>query len=206
MARTTQRQTKTDKSKYDKQRKANERKEKRFTKPLKLFFQRKYPAQYDEFVKFFNQLENTYHGKKDLTKTGMFREFLSNHPAQEKSTVSLDAEITVELFPNIASLLDSVTSPAEATSQAPTAFPNTSSSQAIVEASSTSPIEVLESSSQDQTQDIISELVDELFGPGGLDQYIDHVENMDEGIDVNILDELKLDLEPFDFELETIDF
>ena len=206
MPRVTQRQTKTDKAKYDKERKAKERKERRFTKPLKLFFKAKYFAQYDEFEKFFKQLENTYPGKKDLTKTSMFREFLSNYPVEENSTVSLDAKITAELFPNVASILESVTSSDEAISQASTAFPNTSSSKAIVEASSTSPVQVLESSSHNQTRNIISELVDELFGPGGLDQYIDHVENMDEGIDVNILDELKLDLEPFDFELEAIDF
>ena len=117
MPRSARRQTKADKARYDKERKAFDRKERRFTKPLKLFIQRKYPAQYDEFVKFFNLMENTYQGKKDLTKTEMFTKFLNNHPPQE-----------TELYPNIASLLESTTSPTEATSQA---FPNTLSEYPI---------------------------------------------------------------------------
>ena len=56
------------------------------------------------------------------------------------------------------------------------------------------------------TTSLISDIIDELFGPGGLDQYVDHMENADEGIEINTIDELKLDLEDFDFELETVDF
>ena len=183
---TTSRQSKEEKAIYDKKRKAEARKERKFTKPMKLFFKAKYPAQYAEFKKFFNQLEITYPGKKDFTKTSMFREFLTNYPIEEKSTMM---ENTMESCPILSSLLES----SEAESQA-----STSSSHAIVEAPSTS--------SHIQARDIISELVDELFGHGDLDQYIDHVENADEGIDVNIFDELKLDWEPFDFELEALDF
>ena len=84
--------------------------------------------------------------------------------------------------------------------------PNTSAEVVIESSKEISPNTSAEPFLQDQTRNIINELVDELFGQGGLDQYIEHVENEDEGIDVNVLDELKLDLEPFDFELETIDF
>ena len=220
------RQTKLDKARYDRERKVFERKERRFTKPLKLFMQRKYPAQYNEFVKFFNLMEKTS-GKKDLTKTEMFKKFLNDHPAQE-----------TEVYPVIASLLEPTTSPIEVASQpfpntSPTEaasqpFPNTSPTEAASQPfPNTSPTEaasqpfpntsstslpsststqIIEPSSSSSQRDIISELVDELFGQGDLDQYIEHVENVDEGIDVNIFDEMKLDWEPFDFELETVNF
>ena len=83
MPKTGQRQTKADKAKYDKARKAFYREERRFTKPFKLFIQLKYPVQYDDFVKFFNSMENTYQGKKVLTKTEMFRKFISDYTSQE---------------------------------------------------------------------------------------------------------------------------
>ena len=202
MPRTTH-QTKLEKAKYDKERKASEHRERRFTKPLKLFFQRKYPTHYAEFVKFFKHLEKEYPGKKDLTKTDKFKEFLSNHPVQEKSMVPLDAEIVINLFPNLVSTLESS---------------STSSTEAT-----TSPVEVLESSSsQDQTPNMVetstserpntvSELLDEIFGPGGIDeedlrQIQIESENTDEGIELNHFDELAFDLEPFDFELETEGF
>ena len=222
MPKTGQRQTKADKAKYDKARKAIYREERRFTKPLKLFIQLKYPLQYDDFVKFFNLMESTYQGKKDLTKTEMFRKFINNYTSQETvdHTLSiidrypvLSKEILKEdpiSYPNTSSskedpktsLIDSIS------------YPNTSSSKedpktslVVIEPSKEiSPNTSAEPFLQDQTRNIINELVDELFGQGGLDQYIEYVENEDEGIDVNILDELKLDLEPFDFELEAIDF
>ena len=82
MPRTTHQQTKAEKADYDKRRKAMERRERRFTKPLKLFFQRKYSILYKEYVKFFNDMHNKYPGKKDLTKTEMFRDFLTAYPAE----------------------------------------------------------------------------------------------------------------------------
>ena len=77
------RRSKEDKAKYDKERKAIQRREMRFTKPFKLFIQRKYPVQYDEFIKFYILMESTSPSKKDLTKTEMFRKFLRDYPTQE---------------------------------------------------------------------------------------------------------------------------
>ena len=226
MPRSTQTK-KEDKAKYDKERKAIQRKERRFAKPFKLFMYRKYPAQYGEFVTFFNLLENTYPGKKDLTKTEMFRKFMSDHSAQETEQYPVMASLLepntspTEPFPNTstiqavstsftqnpntaASLLEPNTSPTEP-------FPNTSTIQAVstsfTQNPNTSTTQTTSTSfTQNAEHNIISELVDELFGSGDLDRYIEHVENADEGIDVNILDELKLDLEPFNFELEALDF
>ena len=103
-------------------------------------------------------------------------------------------------------------SPIETTSIAPV---QTTTSSSPVETTSIAPVQTTTSSSPVETTSIapvqtttslISDIIDELFGPGGLDQYIDHMENADEGIEINTIDELKLDLEPFDFELETADF
>ena len=159
-------------------------------------------------------MESTSQAKKDLTKTEMFRKFLRDYPTQETNypiitsmiqTTSTSTEPSVQQFPN--------TSPTQATSTStePSVqqFPNTSPTQAT--STSTEPsVQQFPNTSPTQAtsteRNIVSEIVEELFGPGDLDQYIDHVNNVDEGIDINILDELKLDLEPFDFQLECIDF
>ena len=184
MPRTTH-QTKAEKAEYDKERKAGERKEKRFTKPLKVFIQRKYPVIYSEFVKFFNQLENENTGKKDLTKTNTFKEFLTNYPTQEKTLTSL-VETTTTSFPNLIS-------PVEATVE----VIESSTSEASTSESVPSLVEA-------QKPNTVSEILDEIFGPGGINEEdIQQIENNDEGIDLNIFDELSFDLEPFDIELET---
>ena len=219
MPRTTH-QSKVEKAKYDKQRKADERKERRFTKPLKMFFQRKYPTYYGEFVKFFKYMENEYPGKKDLTKTDMFKEFLTNHPPQEKSITLPDEATVATLFPNLVSTLEPSTLSTEATtspSQATTSFPNLVSPVKAVEvlespaSEDQTPNMVETSTSERRTPNTVSDLLDEIFGPGGIDdedlqQIQIHSENSDEGIELNHFDELAFDLEPFDFELETEGF
>ena len=203
--------------------KALQRRERRFTKPLKLFLQGKYPVIYEEYIKFFSNMESEYPAKKDLTKTEMFNEFLSKYPVEictvevletssetpvqtttssetpvqtttssetpVQTTISLISEIVNELF-----------GPAQAATSSETPVQTTTSSETPVQTTTSSETPV------QTTTSLLSDIVDEIFGPGNLDQYIDHVENMDEGIDLNILDELKFDLEDFDFELETVDF
>ena len=95
------RQTKQQKAEYDRKRKAEVRKERRLTKPMKLFFKNKYTALYDEFMEFYNQMDNKYPEKKDLTKTQMFKDFLksysaANNPVEtstETSSVNISAAI-----------------------------------------------------------------------------------------------------------------
>ena len=120
----------------------------------------------------------------------------STEPFPNTSTIQVVSTSFTQNPNTAASLLEPNTSSTEP-------FPNTSFTQNP----NTSTTQTTSTSfTRNAEHDIISELVDELFGPGDLDRYIEHVENADEGIDVNILDELKLDLEPFDFELEALDF
>ena len=54
------------------------------------------------------------------------------------------------------------------------------------------------------TSTIVSEIIDELFGPDGLpdeEEYVDlpTLSGEDEGIELNHFDELAYDIEPFDF-------
>ena len=195
MPRTTH-QTKKDKAEYDKQRKALERKERRFTKPLKIFFQRKYSILYEEFVKFFNDMESKHPGKKDLTKTDTFKNFLTIYPAQTKTLSS-----PVETYSTQIEVLETSVDPAQVKTSSPV---ETYSTQIEVLETSVDPAQVKTFSPVEIS--LVSDIIDELFGPGGLDEYVNHMENIDEGIEINHLDELRLDLEPFDFELETVDF
>ena len=223
MPRTTH-QSKAEKAKYDKERKANERKERRFTKPLKMFFQRKYPTYYCEFVKFFKHLEDEYPGKKDLTKTAKFKEFLTIHPPQERSITLSDEATVATLFPNLVLTLEPSTSspvstlePSTSSTEAATSFPNLISPVKAVEVLESSaskgqtPNMVETTTSERRTPNTVSELLDEIFGPGGIDEEDLHQiqiesENSDEGIELDHFNELAFDLEPFDFELETEGF
>ena len=60
--------TKQEKAEYDRKRKANGIKERRFMKPLKIFMERKYIKEYREFVKFYNEMQNKFPTKRDLTE------------------------------------------------------------------------------------------------------------------------------------------
>ena len=99
--------TKEEKAEYDRKRKANAIKERRFTKPFKIFMERKYVNQYREFVRFYNEMENKYPNKRDLTKTELFKDFLKEYPAEitdckpvvpvETTAPVVPAETTVEI-------------------------------------------------------------------------------------------------------------
>ena len=135
---TTHQQTKAEKADYDKRRKAMERKERRFTKPLKLFFQRKYFILYKEYVNFFNDMHNKYPGKKDLTKTEMFSDFLTAYPAETYSIIE-----QVEVLETSSSPVETSSSPVETISIAPV---QTTTSSSPVETTSIAPVQTTTSS------------------------------------------------------------
>ena len=272
--------TKQQKADYDRKRKKEQIRERRFTKPLKLFFQRKYSDSYKEYLNFFNEMDNKYPGKKDLTKSEMFRKFLSLYPAEnetitpsspsettikETTTPSSPSETTIKETtsspssaettikettippsPSETTIKETTTpsSPSETTIKETTSSPSSaettikettippspsettikettippSPSETTIKETTTTPTSPSETTTTPPSPSettiapvqtalsVISSIADDLFGPGGLDQYVEHMENLDEGIDVNILDELRLDFTPFDFELETEDF
>ena len=244
--------TKQQKADYDRERKREQIKERRFTKPLKIFFQTKYPDLYKEYEKFFNEMNNKYPRKRDLTKSEIFKNFLNT--VQTTTSLRDTVQTTTSLRDTVqttTSLRDAIQifsdiEPVQTTTPSRDgigiSFNNpvqTTTSSNIINFSDIEPVQTTTSSRRDVVQTItssqdvvqtitlsqdavqtitssrdvvqttsslISNIYDELFGTGGLDQYIDHIENLDEGIDVNILDELRLDFEPFDFEQETVDF
>ena len=53
---------------------------KRFNAPLNIFIKRRYPEIYSEYVKFFNFIEFTNPGKKNLLKTKTFKKWLEDNP------------------------------------------------------------------------------------------------------------------------------
>ena len=317
------RQTKQQKAEYDRKRKAEGRKERRLTKPLKLFFKNKYNALYDEFMEFYNQMDNKYPEKKDLTKTEMFKDFLkpysavnnpienivvetstettsvvetstannllyeymstANNPVEtstltpskppqlnipavnnpiETSTVNpvetstltpskppqlnipavnnpietstVNPVETSTLTPSKPPQLNipavnnpietSTVNPVETSTLTPSKPPqlNIPAVNNPIETSTVNPVETstLTPSKPPQlnmpavnnpvetstTNNLLFDVIESLFGPGGIDEYVDHMNNIDEGIDINTLDELKLDYEDFNFELECMEF
>ena len=252
------RQTKQQKAEYDRKRKAEGRKERRLTKPMKLFFKNKYSALYDEFMEFYNRMDNKYPEKKDLTKTQTFKDFLksysaannpaetssvnisaANNPAETSSvnisTITSLVQTTSVVETSTASNLVVETSTANnllceymsttnkllydvieseympvetsaANNPAETSSVNISAANNPAETSSVNISAANNPAETSTTNNLLFDVIETLFGPGGIDEYIDHMNNIDEGIDINTLDELKLDYEDFNFELECMDF
>ena len=125
-------QGKAEKAAYDRKRKANDRKAKRFSNPFKIFVERKYPDVYNDFVKFFNYLECVNPRKKDLTKSEAFKKWLTDYPVSKKdisstttSPVTLnltspDEVSTSSSFPILSSILQSETETVSSNINTPT--------------------------------------------------------------------------------------
>ena len=224
------RQTKQQKAEYDRKRKAEGRKERRLTKPMKLFFKNKYSALYDEFMEFYNRMDNKYPEKKDLTKTQTFKDFLksysaANNPA-ETSSVNISAvnnpaetsSVNISAANNPAETssvnISAANNPAETSSvnisaannPAETSSVNISAANNPAETSSVNISAANNPAETSTTNNLLFDVIETLFGPGGIDEYIDHMNNIDEGIDINTLDEIKLDYEDFNFELDCMEF
>ena len=67
--------------------------ERRFNKPLKIFFEKKYPAIFAEYVKFYEHMNRLTPTKKDLTKSIAFKYWLESQPQLSEISSSQMAEI-----------------------------------------------------------------------------------------------------------------
>ena len=154
--------------------KANER---QFNNPLRLFLECKYPAVFAEYTELYNLLKENHPNRKNLTKTSTFREWKARN--------------TTPVMPAV------IPQPEDVLTRA-----------------------VRETLSTDQLPDEGQQLPPPQQGPQDIRQEIDDILNEmmadedlgnflqepnpveDEGIELNLLDEIYHDIEPFDYELE----
>ena len=228
--------SKQEKAEYDRKRKADAIKERRFMKPLKIFMKKKYVKQYNDFVKFYNEMEKKFPSKRDLTKSEMFKNFLKDYPetsepiepavpASETIEPTVPASETIEpTVPAVETIepavpaVETIEPAVPAVETIEPAVPAVETIEPTVPAVETieptvpavetiePTVPAVETIEPLVRNDLLPNILNDMFGPGDLDSYVEFMENADEGIDINVIDELMLELEEFDFEVETRDF
>ena len=191
----------SERATYAVKRRKEEYEAKRFNKPLKIFLERKYPEILKEFTGFYNFVDFVNPGKKDLTRTTTFKQWLSENPAPP-TTPSVNRETDV-LSPTTAN-----TSANSEENVSPPANTSANSEENVsppANTSANSEENVSPPANTSANRETISDILDELFGPDGLpDEILSN--NEDEGIELNHFDELAFDIEPFDFLSEVEEF
>ena len=174
----------TERAAYAVKRRKEDYEAKRFNNPLRIFLERKYPKILEEFTELYNFINFVNPGKKDLTKTLTFKQWLTENPALLKNISPSTTENT------FSSIMASANRETETTT--------TTSANRETETTTTT------SANRETETNTISDIVDELFGPNGIPDEI--LSDKDEGIVLNHFDELAFDIEPFDFLAETEGF
>ena len=184
-------------------------KERHFNMPLRHFIEHKYPDIFEEYRDLYNQMVINHPKRINLMKSKTFKKWLksiestNNHTPEDLSTETTDQNLSVEA--------PAVVVQAQETDQnLPVEAP-----AVVVQAQETDqnlPVEVPTVAVQETGEDIfpndleaqidgiMNELLQDELIRGVLDPGNDI--ELDEGIELNILDEIYQDIEPFDYDLE----
>ena len=160
----------------------NERK--RFEKPLRVFLQHKYGTIYEEYQELYNLMVVNHPGRRNLINTKTFKEWKrANEKASSEENQTPPNILSVAINETLGEL------PGERILTGP-------GSERIV-VSEESKVVV---ASQEGEQTVASDIAD-------IERQIDDIVNElmleeDEGIGINVFDEIGFDIEPFDYELE----
>ena len=71
----------TERAVYAVKRRKEDYEAKRFNSPLRIFLERKYPRILEEFTELYNFFDYVNPGRKDLTKTATFKQWMAENPA-----------------------------------------------------------------------------------------------------------------------------
>ena len=192
-----------------------ERERKRFTQPLPLFLETKYPHIYEEYKELYNTL-NARHGKKrNLIKTCTFKNWKDSvecqHAEAENTTtgasVSETASKTVQHQQSETASTTSVNEDRVSEDQAVEIIipANTGEDQATEEVihMDINQLADIMVNVEGQVDQIVNELRQDPYLRNIMEGVEAEVETQaDEGIDISPLDDIEFDIEPFDFDLE----
>ena len=167
--------------------KANER---QFNNPLRIFLEHKYPAVFGEYAELYNLMKERHPNRKDLTRTSTFKEWKAQNTTPAIPAVIPQPEDV--LTRAVRETLTTDQLPGEEQQQGP---------QDI-----RLPGEGQQQGPQDIRQhidEILDEILDEMLADEDLNNILMEPNPVeDEGIELNLLDEIYHDIEPFDYELE----
>ena len=195
----------SDKAKQSRIYRKNRKNEKRFEAPLKEFIEIKYKNIFEEYNELFNRMDAENPNKIDLRKTEMFKQWKAENK-KEANTVdvlSLAIKETIEASENNienSNNENNVDCENETTAGNQWASDNENETTASED-------EASEGNYWGQDEGMLAaQRVDELVNQMIMDDEIRQILNTepekDEGIELNIEEELELDIEDFDYRLE----
>ena len=209
----SKRRSQTERAAYAVKRRKEDYEAKRFNNPLRIFLERKYPKILEEFTELYNFFDYVNPGRKDLTKTSTFKQWMAENPVPIKNILP---STTVSANPSETETNTFLSTTVSASPSETNTFLSTTVSASPSETETNTFLSTTVSASPSETEtntsvspsevDTLSEIIDELFGPNGIPDENLSTSNEDEGIELNHFDELAFDIEPFDFLLETKGF
>ena len=177
------------------QRNARQEKSKRrhFNNPLRVFIEYKYPNIFSEYTKLYNELRCEYPNKKSLEKTMLFRQHLELKSPPENDILKQD-DIQNDVIQD--DIQDDIQN--DILKQA---FKETIGQQDLPQELPQG--QPLPEQGPSQLYPSIDEILDELAADEDIGPVLDQgLTGEDEGIGLNLEDEIFHDIQPFDFELE----
>ena len=174
--------------------------ERRFNVPLRKFIEHKYPTIYNEYVELFNLMVSAHPNRRNLATSSTFREWMTANPANEtqgKQTATSSA-LVIPQYP-CADIISQALQGAFA-EETPGQNNDQNPCQDIEQLPPPTEQDPTENNEHlNEVDDILNEIMINEDVRNILEQPDPTV---DEGIELNILDEIEFDIEPFDFDLE----
>ena len=177
------------------------RSERRFNNPLKLFIQHKYNAIYEEYVQLYNVMATKHPRRRDLATSATFKEWKSAcFPTETTATTvqTSSPDIINQAFQ------EAVTEVAASIEHLPSQqnhYENTDRPLSPPEQNTHQNLEHLPPPPEPNLIDQADDIINELMQDGPVRNLLEQPAE-DEGIELNIFDEIEFDIEPFDFDLE----
>ena len=186
---------------------------KHFEKPLRAFIEHKYQTIFEEYQQLYDLMVTNHPHKRNLTNTKTFKEWIRTNEGNPKTSDILSVAITETLGECVTGEQSDVASleseQSVASLESEQSVASLESEQSVASLESEQFVASLESGGvpANDIADIerqIDQIVNELMLEGEVRDALES-ENEDEGIGINVLDEIAFDIEPFDYELEVDD-
>ena len=202
----------TDKARQSRLYRRNQREQKRFEAPLREFIEIKYKYAFQEYVELYKRMDTQNPGKIDLKKTEIFKQWkISNQQSSSdiltvaiRETIGQDYNEAEQSEGNVSE--DSEAEQSEGNVSEAEQSEGNVSEDSEAEQSEGNVSEDSEAEQSEANQGLLAaQQVDALVNEMIIDDELRALLNVeepkaDEGIELNIFDEI--DIEPFDFQLE----
>ena len=195
------------------------RSERRFNNPLRLFIQHKYRAIYEEYVELYNVMTAKHPRRRDLSTSSTFKEWKAACFAVETATTTTQTSSSAqstspdiinralqEAFTEVAATTDiQIDLNIEHLPSQENLYENTDRLLSPPEQDNNENIDHLPLPPEPNLNNEADDLINELMQDEAIRNLFEQPAE-DEGIELNIFDEIEFDIEPFDFDTEVEPF